>query len=43
MWVELSVEPATGRVKMKKWKEGANEGTNSERELAENSEKEGGW
>ena len=29
MWVELSVEPATGRrVEMKKWEEGANEGTN---------------
>jgi len=44
MWVELSLEPATGRrVKMKRCEEGANEGTNSERELAENSEKEGGW
>jgi hypothetical protein len=44
MWVELSVELATERrVKMKKWEEGANEGTNSEIELTENSEKEGGW
>jgi hypothetical protein len=44
MWVELSVEPATGRrVKMNKWEEGANEGTNIEGELAEKSEKEGGW
>jgi hypothetical protein len=40
----LLVEPATvRRVKIKKWEEGANEGNNSERELAEHSEKEGGW
>ena len=43
MWVELSLEPAAGRrVKMKKWEEGESERTNSERELAEDSEKEGG-
>jgi hypothetical protein len=44
IWVELPVEPATGRrVKMKKWEEGRNEGTNSERDLAEDvRRKEGG-